>query len=102
MADSNKIDLRLDPGLREQIEAIAVERFEAKIHHISKKPELTTTINKLIKLGIKYLEEQYQDNTVIQNPDSLVTPEQLEAVIAALRSELMTEIETVKELEPVN
>lgn len=77
--DPNKVDLKLDPGLREQVEAIALERFGAKEHHISKRPEITGALNKLVKLGIAALESGYLDN----NPDAIHIPPSpdLEAVV---------------------
>jgi hypothetical protein len=59
--DPNMLDLKLDEGLRDQVEAIAVSVFGAKIHHISKRPEITTTLNRLIKLGLSALN---QDNSL--------------------------------------
>jgi hypothetical protein len=92
--DPNKIDLKLDEGLREQVEAIALERFGAKIHHISKKPEITTALNRLIKMGITALNSGCQDN----NPDAIPIPpspdlealvrEQVKAAIAPIEEEM--------------
>jgi len=55
--DPNKVDLRLEEGLREQVEKIAVSVFGAKKHHISQRPELTTTLNRLIKIGINAINQ---------------------------------------------
>jgi len=88
--DPNKIDLKLDPGLRERVEAIALKKFGAKIHHISNKPEITTALNRLIKMGIAALEAGYQDN----NPDAIPVPPSpdLEALVREQVSEAIAAI----------
>lgn len=60
-----KIDLALNVELLEKIREIAQTRFNAPIHHISKKPEITPTIIKLIELGIKSIEDE--DEIVFQD-----------------------------------
>jgi hypothetical protein len=94
--DPNKVDLRLDPGLREKIDQLAVERFEARIHHITGKPEITSTINRLIRYGIEYLDKGYLDN--YQNhkgryPDNLVTRDEFEAIAAKVKKLTDAEID---------
>lgn len=90
--DPSKIDLKLDPGLREQVEAIALERFGAKIHHISHKPEITQALNRLIKMGIAALESGYQDT----NPGAIPIPPSpdLEALVKSQVSEAIASVET--------
>ncbi|PSF29174.1 hypothetical protein C7H19_24435 [Aphanothece hegewaldii CCALA 016] len=51
-----RIDLRIDDELLLKIQEIAKERFKAKVHHISKNPEITPTLIKLIEYGIEHLE----------------------------------------------
>ncbi|MGV2831659.1 hypothetical protein [Myxosarcina sp. GI1(2024)] len=51
-----RVDIRLPNKLYDQISAIAVNHFHAKVHHRSNKPEVTPTILKLIELGIGQLE----------------------------------------------
>ena len=96
--DPNKIDLKLEEGLREQVEAIALEKFGAKIHHISHKPEITTTLNRLIKLGITALESGYLDN----NPATIPMPSHtdIEALIREQVSEAIAAIAKPEPTEP--
>jgi hypothetical protein len=93
--DPNKVDLKLDPGLREQVEAIALEKFGAKVHHISHRPEITTALNRLIKMGITALESGYLDN----NPDAIPIPPSpdLEAVV---REQVQQAIAAMPKPEP--
>ncbi|WP_036487285.1 hypothetical protein [Myxosarcina sp. GI1] len=56
-----RVDIRLPNELYDQISAIAVDQFHAKIHHRSGKPEVTPTILKLIELGIGQLESSLSD-----------------------------------------
>ncbi|MGV2831745.1 hypothetical protein [Myxosarcina sp. GI1(2024)] len=51
-----RVDVRLPNELYKRISAIAVNHFDAKIHHRSNKPEVTPTIIRLIELGIGQLE----------------------------------------------
>ncbi len=51
-----RVDIRIPNHLYGQIQSIAVEHFNAKIHHRSKKPEVTPTILELIQIGIAHLE----------------------------------------------
>ena len=94
--DPNKVDLRLDPGLREKIDQLAVERFEARIHHITGKPEITSTINRLIRYGIEYLDKSYLDSSQEREgryPDNLVTIEEFEAIAAKVKKLTDAEID---------
>lgn len=70
---STRIDLRVPNELLEEIQQIALTRFNAPIHHISGKPEMTPTIIQLIQYGIKYL-NSYPDinpDSIPLNPDNL-------------------------------
>lgn len=51
-----RVDIRIPNELYDEIQAIAVDYFNAKIHHRSNKPEVTPTILELIKIGIEHLE----------------------------------------------
>ena len=51
-----RVDIRIPNHLYSRIQSIAVEHFNAKIHHRSNKPELTPTILELIQIGIAHLE----------------------------------------------
>lgn len=66
-----RIDLRIDDDLLLEIQEIAKNRFNAKVHHISKNPEITPTLIKLIQYGIKYLESGLNPDSNLGNlPDS--------------------------------
>jgi len=49
-----RVDVRIPNHLYSQIQAIAIEHFNAKIHHRSNKPEVTPTILELIQIGIEH------------------------------------------------
>ncbi|MBE9194218.1 hypothetical protein IQ219_02495 [Synechocystis sp. LEGE 06083] len=109
MADT-KIDLKISEDLLTKVRDVAVSRFDARIHHISKKPEVTYTINKLIQIGLDALESGYQDNnqvTIPPNPDieSMVKEQlaqaiaEMEAKTAAKFVQLEAELDQVKKLE---
>ena len=51
-----RVDIRIPNHLYSQIQEIAIEYFNAKIHHRSNKPELTPTILELIQIGIAHIE----------------------------------------------
>jgi hypothetical protein len=51
-----RVDVRIPNKLYEEIIAIALHHFNAKIHHRSNKPEVTPTILELIKIGIAHIE----------------------------------------------
>ena len=51
-----RVDIRIPNELYDEIQAIAVNHFNAKIHHRSHKPEVTPTILELIKIGIAHLD----------------------------------------------
>ena len=99
MSESIKIDLRLDPGLKEILEAIAVKYFDARTHHKSGRPEITATINRLIKLGIKALEDGHPD-TSVSYPDGmeLVVTQKVNEAIAAALAPITEEMETLKKI----
>jgi hypothetical protein len=51
-----RVDVRLPNQVYEEISAIAIYHFNAKIHHRSNKPEVTPTILELIKIGIAHID----------------------------------------------
>jgi hypothetical protein len=51
-----RVDIRIPNHLYSQIQSIATNYFNAKIHHRSNKPELTPTILELIQIGIAHIE----------------------------------------------
>ena len=51
-----RTDIRIPLPLYEELQKIAVERFNAPIHHISGKPEISSTLLELVRYGIQYLQ----------------------------------------------
>ena len=49
-----RVDVRIPNHLYSQIQSIAIAHFNAKIHHRSNKPKLTSTILELIQIGIAH------------------------------------------------
>ncbi len=72
MSDTTRIDLRIPNDLLEEVRDIAKNRFNAKIHHISKQPETTSTLIKLIEYGIEFIEKDYTDNLPDNLPDKTI------------------------------
>lgn len=89
---STRIDLRLPNDLLETIQSLAADRFNAPIHHISGKPEITPVIIHLIRLGINALSEDQTDiypfsSKSDQTDTDLITRDDLARAIASLRAE---------------
>lgn len=89
---STRIDLRLPNDLLETIQSLAADRFNAPIHHISGKPEITPVIIHLIRLGINALSEDQTDiypfsSKSNQTDTDLITRDDLARAIAWLRAE---------------
>ena len=63
--DITRVDIRIPNELYDEISAIAINHFNAKIHHRSNKPEITPTILELIRIGIAHLDttEDVEDRT---------------------------------------
>jgi len=98
---STRIDLRLPNDLLETIQNLAADRFNAPIHHISGKPEITPVIIHLIRLGINALSEDQGDiypfNLKSDQVDTdFITREDLAKAIASLRAELVGEMASTK------
>ncbi|MGB5771137.1 MAG: hypothetical protein WBM32_14920, partial [Crocosphaera sp.] len=72
MSDTTRIDLRIPNDLLEKVRDIAKNRFNAKIHHISKQPETTPTLILLIEYGIQFLDQGYPDNNMDKLPDKTI------------------------------
>lgn len=105
MADT-KIDLRISEDLLTKVRKVAVERFDARIHHISKQPEVTYALNKLVQIGIEALESGYyqENNRGIQPaPDiEAVVREQIEQALSGLSAKVESlegELAEVKKLD---
>lgn len=62
-----RCDIRIPNHLYEQIEHIAVSRFDAKPHWKSNKPEVSSTILELIKYGLAALSDEKSDS--LSDPD---------------------------------
>ncbi len=100
-----RVDLRLPKEVYEQIQAIAVSRYRAKIHHRSGRPEVSPTILQLIKMGITQVEAELSDSTDTVLTEELI--EQIEALDSRLTamenklssSVMMTVTESVAETE---
>lgn len=94
---STRIDLRIPNDLLETVQSLARDRFNAPIHHISGKPEITPVIVDLIRLGITALDDHHPDTRPDSHPetypDNLVTVDQLETAIETLRSEFQPALE---------
>ncbi|NCQ70385.1 MAG: hypothetical protein GPI99_14970 [Microcystis aeruginosa W13-15] len=98
---STRIDLRLPNDLLETIQNLAADRFNAPIHHISGKPEITPVIIHLIRLGINALSEDQTDIYPFslkpdQTDTDVITRDDLARAIASLRAELVREIASTK------
>ncbi len=72
----HRLDVKLPIAVYEQISEIAVNSFNAKVHHISNKPELSPTLLYLLELGIESFSngnekkpntDNYTDNIPITN-----------------------------------
>jgi len=61
------MDVKLPIELYTQISEIAISSFDAKIHHISKKPEITPTLIYLLQLGI---ESFTSGNELVKKPNT--------------------------------
>ena len=82
-----RVDIRIPNELYQQISDLAVNHFNAKIHHRSHKPEVTPTILELIKIGIAHLESTLP---VTQDVTAETVTDNLEQQIAQLDSRLAT------------
>ncbi len=76
-----RVDVRIPNDLYDEIQAIAIKYFNAKIHHRSNKPEVTPTILELIKIGIAHLD---LDETLLETS----TTDELQQAIEQLSSRL--------------
>ena len=94
---STRIDLRLPNDLLENIQNLAADRFNAPIHHISGKPEITPVIIHLIRLGINALSEDQTDIYPYslkpdQTDTDVITRDDLARAIESLRAEFKEKI----------
>jgi archaellum component FlaC len=89
------VELKMDMELLESVQDIALNRFNARINHKSNKPEVTATLNYLIRKGIENLDSSYQDNDKINPivyPDNVVTNEALDNAITQLETKFQNEL----------
>ena len=97
-----RVDIRIPNDLYQQISAIALNHFHAKIHHRSQKPEVTPTILELIKIGIAHLESTLPvTQDVTESVTSRVVTERMQQQIELLNSRL-TEVENKLSFVSVN
>ena len=107
-----RVDIRIPKEIYERIQAIAVSRYRAKIHHRSGKPEVGPTILELIKMGITQVEAEVADSVEwelteeirekIQELDSRLTEVESKlsgAIMAAPSSKSQTEGKGLNDLE---
>lgn len=96
------VELKMDTDLLESVQNIALTRFNARINHKSEKPEVTATLNYLIRKGIENLDSSYQDSNKVNPiiyPDNVITQESLKSAIAPLVNRIDSlETELKKEL----
>ncbi|MGB5709580.1 MAG: hypothetical protein WBM44_01530 [Waterburya sp.] len=59
-----RVDIRIPNHLYSQIQKIAINHFNAKIHHRSNKPEVTPTILELIQIGIAHIRDGVSKRSV--------------------------------------
>ena len=82
-----RVDVRLPNQVYEEISAIAIYHFNAKIHHRSNKPEVTPTILELIKIGIAHIDSTLP---VTQNVTNETVTDELRQALEQLDSRLRT------------
>lgn len=65
---THRVDVKVPIGLYEDICDIAQNVFKSKIHHISKKPELTEALINILTIGVDYIKDnglkKYDSDTV--------------------------------------
>ncbi|PSB00945.1 hypothetical protein [Merismopedia glauca] len=66
-----RCDVRIPNNLYQEIEALAVNQFNAEIHWKSGKPEVSSTIVELLKYGIEYLSDRLSDRLSDKASDKL-------------------------------
>lgn len=74
-----RVDVRIPNHLYSQIQTIATEHFNAKIHHRSKKPEITPTILELIQIGIEHFTVSLPVESISNSNDLIARLEELES-----------------------
>ena len=65
-------DIRIPLDFYNRLKQIAVEKFNAPIHHRSNEPAITPTLLKLAELGIEYLESGLADSNTDIIPNQLL------------------------------
>ena len=84
-----RVDIRIPKEIYKQIQAIAVSRYGAKIHHRSKKPEVSPTILELIERGIAQIDEEVSEQEEISNAEELIEQiEELDSRLTAVENKL--------------
>ena len=95
-----RLNLTIPQDLLEQIRKCAKDRFKAKIHHISKQPEITETLLKLLEIGLDNLNQQDEIVYEGEKPVSLKAKyEGLQTQFWGLADNVDKLTERVKQLE---
>jgi len=70
---NNKIkrQVLLELEVVEQLEKIAIEKFDAARHPVTKNPVITDALNLILKLGLKNYDPNYQDNNSQEKGNSI-------------------------------
>ena len=80
----HRLDVKLPTDIYGKISDIAVNNFDARVHHISRKPEISSTLIYLLQLGIQSFTEGKEVNkcdTDINTDTILITIEQVKEMI---------------------
>jgi hypothetical protein len=84
-----RVDVRIPNQLYEEISAIAIYHFNAKIHHRSNKPEVTPTILELIKIGIAHLDSTLPVTNETVTDELRQAIEQLDSRLRTVENQLL-------------
>lgn len=83
-----RCDVRVPIDLYNEIEKIAVEEYNAPLYHKTGKPQVSSTIIELLKLGIENLRGEVSDEGSDTLPDKI---KELESKIEQIRSDTLSD-----------
>ena len=66
MSSFTKKQIAIDSELLKQLEEIALLNFDAKIHRVTKRPEITKALNEIIRIGLA----NFSASEVLTSPSS--------------------------------
>jgi len=66
MSSFTKKQIAIDSELLEQLEQIALLNFDAKIHRVTKRPEITKALNEIIRIGLA----NFSESEILTSPSS--------------------------------